>query len=140
MGARGSARESAASMLYDVLEPYHIAAGVLHSVYADPDDAWLVVKISANNSLNFRADGDDDTIWVMDGPRNESGADVSRSVVWREFIGKDLTHGWLAMNQRGYIDTALLGFGGAIPEVCLSVVAAGIKVCRLGVWHRASSS
>src|ERR1017187_4309978 len=101
MGARGSARESAASMLYDVLEPYQIATGILHSVYADPDDAWLVLNISANNSLNFRADRDDDTIWVMDGPRNESGVDVSRSAVWGEFVGKELTNGWLAMNQQG---------------------------------------
>jgi hypothetical protein len=139
MGARGFARESAASMLCDVLEPYHIATGVLHSVYADPDDAWLVLNISANNSLNFRADGDDDTIWIIDGPRNVSGIDVSGSVVWREFIGKELTHGWLAMNQQGYIDTALLGFGGAIPEVCLSVVASGIRVSRVGEWQRASN-
>jgi hypothetical protein len=139
MGARGFARKSAASMLYDVLEPYHIISnGVLHSVYADPDDAWLVLNISANNSLNFRADGDDDTIWVMDGPRNESGVDVSKSAVWGEFVGKELTHGWLAMNQQGFIDSALLGFGTAIPDVCISVIASGMKVGRLGAWQRAS--
>ena len=96
MGARGFARESAASMLYDVLEPFHIATGVLHSVCADRDDVWLVLNISENNSLNFRSDEDNDTIWITDGPRNESGVDVSRSVVWREFIGKELipADGW----------------------------------------------
>jgi hypothetical protein len=138
MGVRAFQRESAASTLYDVLEPFHIAKGPLHSVYAATDNSRLALNVSENNSLNLRAEANDDTIWIMDGPRQSEGIDVSASEIWREYLGKELTWGWLAMNEKGHIDSILLGFGNAVPDICISVITSNLKVSKLGSWRDVS--
>jgi hypothetical protein len=125
--------------MYDVLEPYKLGSGDLRSVWAHPESLELVLNTAANNSISFRIDPDDDTLWLNDGPRREVGIDVSASSVWQDFIGKTITYGWLSMNQNGYIDCALLGFDRAIPDVCVSVAASELKVSRLDTWRAAAS-
>jgi hypothetical protein len=138
MGARAFQRESAALALYDVLEPFHIAKGPLHSTYAAIDNSSLALNISWNNSLNIRVEASDNTIWVMDGPRQIEGVDVSASDIWREYLGRDLTWGWLAINEKGHIDSILLSFGNVIPDICVSVAASSLKVSKLGSWQDVS--
>jgi hypothetical protein len=137
MGARGFLREKVAALLYDELEPFHASTGELLSVYAQEDSQWLNLNFSGGG-LFLRAEANDDTIVLRDGPRDFAGIDVSHIVLWRDFIGKSIFLGWLGANSQGYIDTALIGFSGAVPQIAITAVASELKVSRLGEWRRAS--
>jgi hypothetical protein len=47
---------------------------------------------------------------------------------WAEYIGEKGGWTWLAVNQQGYCDTALISFGNIIPNIMLHVICSAIKV------------
>jgi Family of unknown function (DUF6334) len=136
MGARGFLREKVAALLYDELEPFKLSTGELLSVYAQEDAQWLNLNFSGGG-LFLRAEANDDTI-VSRNARDFAGIAVSQTEPWQDFVGKSIFLGWLGANSQGYIDTALIGFSGAVPEIAITAVASELNVSRLGEWRRAS--
>lgn len=85
-------------------------------------------------ALVFRADPDTDALdpqFVGDGfgPSSDhrplTGSAVDR------FVGAELGWTWLAVNQQGYTDTALLSFAGVVPAVAVHVIGSSVRVLGL---------
>jgi hypothetical protein len=82
-------------------------------------------------SLVIKAKPDDDTIEIA----VERDADISSrtyidasiSYPWRKFVGEPFGWGWIAINQQGFCDGALLSFHGIKPQLLLNVVASSLK-------------
>jgi Family of unknown function (DUF6334) len=55
-------------------------------------------------------------------------ASVRGSESWKKCIGKEIGWTWLALNQQGYLDTALISFDGIEPNMMLQGVASSIEV------------
>jgi hypothetical protein len=138
MGHRPSTRRTAGEMLYGEFEPFHNIEGELVSVFTNRDSAELIVNLTLGSIL-FRADADDDTLYWSHCLRKEEGVDVSLRDPWSMHIGKTFDHAWLTMNQKGYIDGALLSFGGMSPCTALNVMASAIKVSTFGPWRQVSA-
>ena len=47
---------------------------------------------------------------------------------WKECTGKECGWTWLAVNQQGYLDTALISFDGIEPSIMLQAIASSIEV------------
>jgi hypothetical protein len=54
--------------------------------------------------------------------------DASQTPMWKPFIGKPLGWGYAVVNQQGYCDGLLLGFGDIRPSRLLQVFASSIDV------------
>jgi len=54
--------------------------------------------------------------------------DVSQSDPWNKSIGKKFGWGWLTINQLGYWDGLVLGFGVPAPQIMLHVLETSIQV------------
>ena len=47
---------------------------------------------------------------------------------WKNYIGKECGWTWLAVNQQGYLDSALISFDGIQPSIMLHAIASSIEV------------
>jgi hypothetical protein len=47
---------------------------------------------------------------------------------WKKCTGKECGWTWLAVNQQGYLDSALISFDGIEPSIMLQAVASSIEV------------
>lgn len=85
------------------------------------------------DALIFRCNEDSDAIAVSFEPIPdlEDADDLTTELAWSRFIGKELSTGWLTLNQQGYTDGALLSFDGVVPEIGLNVVAAAFEVLEV---------
>ena len=97
-----------------------------------------IVFVFGLTSLVILADQDDDTVdlWT-DVSKFAAEADVSDLQLWKPHIGKPFGWGYIAVNQQGYCDGLLLGFGDIRPTVLLSVIASWIHVSTVVESSRA---
>jgi len=83
-------------------------------------------------SLIVAADENDDSIDIAvagpNGPAPVGGVDGSQLPPWNNIVGKPFGWGWVTVNQQGYCDGLLLGFGGIVPQIALNAIASSIKV------------
>ncbi len=82
-------------------------------------------------SLTFRADPDLDTLESRFESSNFQPTAEHRpltSPVFTRFVGAEFGWSWLAWNQQGYCDSALLSFGGITPGIVIHVIASSIRV------------
>jgi len=47
---------------------------------------------------------------------------------WKKLLGKECGWTWMAFNQQGYCDSAMLSFDGIVPTVLLHVIASSIEL------------
>jgi Family of unknown function (DUF6334) len=47
---------------------------------------------------------------------------------WKKCTGKECAWTWLAVNQQGYLDTALISFDGIEPSIMLQGIASSVEV------------
>lgn len=82
--------------------------------------------------LLFRADIDTDSLEAEFQEGSLAPGRKYRSLrsasPWSEYLGKECGWTWLAVNQQGYCDSALLSFDGILPCVLLNVMASSINV------------
>lgn len=86
-------------------------------------------------TLVFRADPDTDALDVRYLEADFHPLPEHRSLTstaFDQFFGAELGWSWLAINQQGYCDTALLSFNGIIPNVMAHVIASSIAVFGIG--------
>lgn len=81
--------------------------------------------------LAAAADGDFDTLRMelrAEQPLDGLAA-AHEGEPWLGYLGQPFGWGWVAMNQKGYIDGALLGFGGdgLFPKLILYVIASQVQ-------------
>ena len=82
-------------------------------------------------SLAITANGDDEVNFEAipsQAINNINYVDASALNPWSAFIGKKFGWGWITMNQQGYCDGLLLGFGSIIPGLIFNVAASEILV------------
>jgi len=107
-------------VLKDVLEK--IEHGSRREVILDLGDCYL----------RFRAESEFDTIvgdFHGQRVRSKKGSiNVSDSEPWSQFVGRECGWTWLALNQQGYLDTALIAFNGIVPNVVLQTIASSIEI------------
>ena len=53
---------------------------------------------------------------------------LRNSEPWKTCTGKECGWTWLAVNQQGYLDTALISFDGIEPSIMLQAIASSIEV------------
>lgn len=82
--------------------------------------------------LVFRADSDTDSLETEFHEGAFASSDEYRSLrsckPWSRCVGKSCGWTWLAVDQEGYWDSALLSFDGIIPCVLLNVTVSSINV------------
>jgi len=81
--------------------------------------------------LTFTADPDADTVEVRCQEAetfDPSGLVRADNPPWASLIGRPFGWGWIAINQQGYQDGALLSFGGLEPSVLLVAAASSLRV------------
>jgi hypothetical protein len=122
-------RARSAALLPDREEPY-----VLRDVYERVVDGCrsdLILRWN-DGSLLFRADIDTDSLeaefHVGAFALSRKYRSLRSTSPWSEYLGKSCGWTWLAVDQQGYWDTALLSFDGVIPSVLLNVMASSIYV------------
>ncbi|GEM_PF-4878767 len=82
-------------------------------------------------SLTFKADPDTDAIdaFCTDGDFHPSGGQKPLAdSPFDPFAGAELGWTWLATNQQGYCDSALLSFNGIVPNLMVHVIGSAIRV------------
>jgi hypothetical protein len=124
-----SPRARSPALLPDREQPYE-----LQDVYERVMEgcrAELVLQWDGGYLL-FRADSDSDS---LEAAFHEGGLAPSREYrslrsvpPWSDCIGKSCGWTWLAIDQQGCWDSALLSFDGIIPSVLLNVTASSIHV------------
>lgn len=117
------------ALLPDREDPY-----VLREVYERVTDgcrAELILQWDGGYLL-FRADTDTDSLEAEFNAGNLGSSNKHRSLrsssPWSEYLGKSCSWTWLAVDQQGYWDSALLSFDGVVPCVLLNVMASSINV------------
>ena len=53
---------------------------------------------------------------------------LENSEPWEKHVGQECGWTWLAVNQQGYLDTALVSFDGIEPGIMLQAIASSIEV------------
>jgi hypothetical protein len=124
-----------AEALSPLLEPFHSVHGEsLHEARRMVENRCLtrLVLTFETARLIVSANGDDDTVEVASDPiaqaKQIEGEDVSGERPWDSVIGKPFGWGWVTVNQQGYCDGLLIGFGAVVPQISLCVVASSIKI------------
>lgn len=122
-------RARSPALLPDREEPYVLRD--VHERMIEGCRGELVLQWD-NGFLLFRADSDTDSLEVeyQEGAFASSGKyrSLRSSSPWSEYIGKSCGWTWLAVDQEGYWDSALLSFDDIIPNVLLNVTASSIGV------------
>jgi hypothetical protein len=57
-----------------------------------------------------------------------SGRKALAAAPWKRLISKECGWTWMAINQQGYCDSAMLSFDGIVPTVLLHVIASSIEL------------
>lgn len=120
-----------AALLPDRDAPYRLA-GVYEAVVDGCRDELVLAFDGA--SLAFRADPDTDTLEArFDGAAFHPSSDhrVLSGTALDPFAGAEVGWSWLAVNQQGYCDTALLSFGTLVPNVVVHVIGSSVRVLRI---------
>jgi hypothetical protein len=122
-------RARSPALLPDREDPY-----VLRDVYERTLEgcrAEIVLKWDGGYLL-FRAESDTDSLEAdyREGAFAPSGdyRSLRSASPWRDYIDKMCGWTWLAVDQEGYCDSALLSFDGSIPCILLNVMASSITV------------
>jgi hypothetical protein len=115
-----------------MLLPERDAPYVLKDVYekGDPENPRTEIVLQWNDGcLMFRVDEDTDSLSAefLDAPSLVSHRRISSEPPWDQYIGKECGWTWVAINQQGYCDSALLSFQGIVPSVMLHVIASAIQ-------------
>jgi hypothetical protein len=122
-------RARSPALLPDREEPYVLRD--VHERMIEGCRGELVLQWD-NGFLLFRADGDTDSLEAEyhEGAFVVSGKyrSLRSCTPWSEYLGKSCGWTWLAVDQEGYWDGALLSFDGIIPNVLLNVTASSICV------------
>jgi hypothetical protein len=89
----------------------------------------VILKFTSK-TLILSANAEDDTIHVRcvrAGEETIKGCKrVNESPFWKKYVGTEFGGGWITVNQQGYCDGVLLGFGGIAPSILLNVMASSI--------------
>lgn len=95
----------------------------------DDEDGESILLVFGVDALRLKSDPDADRLSISFGPLGnvDEFDDLTGDAPWSRFIGKDFFWGWLAVNQKGEVDGALLSFDGVLPEVGVSVVASSLE-------------
>ena len=116
------------------LLPDREAPYVLRGVYERVVDGCRIELVLQwdGGYLVFRAETDTDS---LEADYHEGDLTSSRKYrplgsvsPWAEYIGKECGWTWIAFNQQGYCDSALISFDGIVPCVLLNVMASSIDV------------
>ncbi|TAN22151.1 MAG: hypothetical protein EPN33_10930 [Acidobacteria bacterium] len=105
----------------------------LEGVRAEHCEGLLVQLVLdfGEQSIIAVADADYDTLELGVGPRPRASelVEVISKPPWPIYRAQPFAWGWLTINQQGYVDGALLGFGDDIyPKLVLNVMGSEIKV------------
>jgi hypothetical protein len=120
-------------LLPDRLEPYR-----LHDVYERMIDGCRdeIVLSFGDCFLSFKAVPDTDTIEAQFHGKKFVAKRGCKSVCgdepWSRYLNQDCGWTWLAINQQGYWDTALISFEAVVPNILLNVMASSIYVFAIG--------
>jgi Family of unknown function (DUF6334) len=100
------------------------------------DGCRLELVLSWGDSyLLFRVDEDTDSLLAQFQEGAFGPQPAYRSVLaaspWRELVGKECFWTWVAVNQQGYCDGALLSFEGVVPNVLLNAICSSVTVWRV---------
>ena len=94
-----------------------------------------VLLAFGKSALTVGVNPDDDSIDLRAGRRRDFEGngwnDLSRRKPWKDHIGKPFGWGWITVNQQGYSDGLLLGFGDIRPRLMLYAVASSIKMASI---------
>lgn len=109
----------------------------LVGVYETLADGCRVELVLAfdGGTLTLRADPDFDTVEPRFDPPGLDPAAGHRPLsgtAFDRFVGAELGWSWLAVNQQGYRDTALLSFDGVVPNVMVHVIGSSVRVYGIG--------
>jgi len=124
---------TATASLNPALVPERDAPYRLRRVYELAVDGCreeIVLALDGAN-LTFRADADADTLESRFDAVEFLPSQDHRPLAGTAFdrvAGAELGWTWLAVNQQGYCDTALLSFAGIVPAVVVHVIASSIRV------------
>jgi hypothetical protein len=110
---------------------------VLRAVWQFVDEGCLdrILLDFGQSSLVVAVNRDDDSVdfWVEASTDSKKlgWVEVSRLQPWKEHVGKPFGWGWVTVNQQGYCDGLLLGFGDIGPHMVLNVTASSIKIAAI---------
>ncbi len=114
------------------LQPFEQAQGrTLTAVLcSDSDEGEEIILAFASDGLTFACGAETDALMLSWGGIGEleEAEDLTADPAWSRLIGKELSSGWLTLNQRGHVDGALLSFDGVVPEIGLNVVAGAFEI------------
>ncbi|MBX9681726.1 MAG: hypothetical protein K2X38_23455 [Gemmataceae bacterium] len=83
-------------------------------------------------SLHFGVDIDTDQIVPDFRPgavrKSKSLKSLASLKPWRDCVGKEIGWTWLATNQQGYMDSAMISFVDVIPMILLHAMASSVEV------------
>jgi hypothetical protein len=129
-------------LLPDRDEPYE-----LHDVLEKVIDGCRdeIVLSFGDSYLSFKALPDTDEIAARFHARKftrRGFGSIGHDTPWRRFVSENCGWTWLAVNQQGYWDTALISFDAVVPNVLLNVMGSSIFVFSVGPmdvsWRRKS--
>jgi hypothetical protein len=122
-------RARSPALLPDRKEPYVLRD--VHERMIEGCRGELVLQWDSGFLL-FRADSDTDSLEAEYHEGTFAPSANYRSLrsckPWSDYVGKSCGWTWLAVDQEGYWDSALLGFDDIIPNVLLNVTASSIGV------------
>jgi hypothetical protein len=129
---------AATANLNPVLVPDRDAQYRLRGVYESIVDGCRDELVLAFDgaSLTFRADPDTDTLESRFAGTEFRPSPDHRPLSGSAFdraAGTELGWSWLALNQQGYCDSALLSFGGITPNILVHVIGSSIRVFGIDV-------
>lgn len=129
---------STAKSLEPMLTKFLLVSSLtLQSVWGVRDEGCLdrLILDFGKSLLVITVDKDDDSIdfWVEGSTDSERSGwvEVSGSPPWSEHVTKLFGWGWITVNQQGYCDGLLLGFGDIGPHIVLNVIASSINVAAI---------
>lgn len=109
--------------------PYRLRE--IYELVTDGSREEIILALD-NGHLVISADEDTDEISVYYQEADFRPPPAYRSLgsvwPWDRYVGKECGWTWIAINQQGYCDGALLSFEGIIPSILLHVIASSIEV------------
>ncbi|MBI3410747.1 MAG: hypothetical protein HY040_20620 [Planctomycetes bacterium] len=132
---------------YDpLLLPPRDAAYRLHDVFEKKVDGCRdeLILDFGDCILTFEVDIDTDTISGQFQRGRFKPTNGYESVQafrpWKKYIGKQCGWTWFAVNQQGYVDSALISFEGIEPNILLHVIASSMELFVINAMPRAIAS
>jgi len=85
--------------------------------------------------LKFGVDNDTDQIVpefnAIAFRKGKTHRSLQRAEPWKQAVGQRIGWTWLAMNQQGYCDTAMLSFGDIVPSIMLHVLGSSVQIFEI---------